>query len=41
LVGTTGAYGRAMASTYNLRPVPDEVLLPRSSSSSSSPGSSR
>ena len=29
LVGTTGAYGRAMASTYNLRPVPDEVMLPR------------
>lgn len=40
LVGTTGAYGRAMASTYNLRPVPDEVLLPRSSSSST-PGSVR
>jgi diaminopimelate decarboxylase/aspartate kinase len=30
LVGTTGAYGRAMASTYNLRPVPDEVVLPPS-----------
>jgi diaminopimelate decarboxylase/aspartate kinase len=29
LVGTTGAYGRAMASTYNCRPVPDEVVLPR------------
>ena len=29
LVGTTGAYGRAMASTYNLRPVPDEVVLAR------------
>ncbi len=28
LVGTTGAYGRSMSSTYNLRPVPDEVLLP-------------
>jgi diaminopimelate decarboxylase/aspartate kinase len=28
LVGTTGAYGRAMASTYNLRPVPPEVVLP-------------
>lgn len=28
LVGTTGAYGRAMASTYNLRPIPDEILLP-------------
>jgi diaminopimelate decarboxylase/aspartate kinase len=28
LVGTTGAYGRAMSSTYNLRPVPDEVVLP-------------
>jgi diaminopimelate decarboxylase/aspartate kinase len=27
LVGTTGAYGRAMSSTYNLRPVPDEVVL--------------
>ena len=27
LVGTTGAYGRAMASTYNLRPIPDEVVL--------------
>jgi diaminopimelate decarboxylase/aspartate kinase len=34
LVGTTGAYGRAMASTYNLRPVPDEVMLPRVSPSS-------
>lgn len=31
LVGTTGAYGRAMASTYNLRRIPDEVLLPRRS----------
>ncbi|MDP2339703.1 MAG: bifunctional aspartate kinase/diaminopimelate decarboxylase [Deltaproteobacteria bacterium] len=29
LVGTTGAYGRSMASTYNLRPIPDEVLMPR------------
>ncbi len=29
LVGTTGAYGKAMASTYNLRDVPDEVLLSR------------
>lgn len=28
LIGTTGAYGRSMASTYNLRPVPDEVVLP-------------
>ena len=28
LVGTTGAYGRSMASTYNLRPIPEEVLLP-------------
>ncbi len=28
LVGTTGAYGRAMSSTYNLRPVPEEVVLP-------------
>jgi len=28
LVGTTGAYGRAMSSTYNLRPAPDEVVLP-------------
>jgi diaminopimelate decarboxylase/aspartate kinase len=31
LVGTTGAYGRAMSSTYNLRPAPDEVVLPRRS----------
>jgi diaminopimelate decarboxylase/aspartate kinase len=29
LVGTTGAYGRAMASNYNLRGVPEEVLLRR------------
>ena len=29
LVGTTGAYGRSMASTYNLRPIPDESLLLR------------
>jgi diaminopimelate decarboxylase/aspartate kinase len=28
LVGTTGAYGRAMSSTYNLRPMPEEVVLP-------------
>ncbi len=27
LVGTTGAYGRAMASTYNLRPIPEEFFL--------------
>ncbi len=27
LVGTTGAYGRSMASSYNLRAIPDEVLL--------------
>jgi bifunctional diaminopimelate decarboxylase / aspartate kinase len=30
LIGTTGAYGRAMASTYNLRAVPEEVYLPAS-----------
>ncbi|HEY1097547.1 MAG TPA: bifunctional aspartate kinase/diaminopimelate decarboxylase, partial [Myxococcota bacterium] len=29
LVGTTGAYGRAMASSYNLRDIPDEVVLSR------------
>lgn len=28
LVATAGAYGRAMASSYNLRPPPEEVLLP-------------
>ena len=28
LVATAGAYGRAMASAYNLRPPPEEVLLP-------------
>ncbi|HEY3444750.1 MAG TPA: bifunctional aspartate kinase/diaminopimelate decarboxylase [Myxococcales bacterium] len=28
LIGTTGAYGRAMASEYNLRPPAPEVLLP-------------
>jgi diaminopimelate decarboxylase/aspartate kinase len=27
LVGTTGAYGRAMSSSYNLRPPPEERLL--------------
>ncbi|MEP0548692.1 MAG: diaminopimelate decarboxylase [Rhodothermales bacterium] len=29
LVATAGAYGRAMASTYNLRPLPEEVVLER------------
>jgi diaminopimelate decarboxylase/aspartate kinase len=37
LVGTTGAYGRAMASTYNLRPIPEEVVLVASPSTSTSP----
>ena len=27
LIGTTGAYGHAMASHYNLRPPPDERLI--------------
>ncbi len=27
LIAATGAYGRAMASSYNLRPLPEEVLL--------------
>ena len=27
LVATVGAYGRAMASSYNLRPIPDEELV--------------
>lgn len=27
LIATAGAYGRSMASTYNLRPIPDELLI--------------
>jgi bifunctional diaminopimelate decarboxylase / aspartate kinase len=27
LVANTGAYGRSMASSYNLRPPPHEIIL--------------
>jgi diaminopimelate decarboxylase/aspartate kinase len=30
LLLNAGAYGRVMASSYNLRPIPEEILLPRS-----------
>lgn len=29
LIATAGAYGRVMASQYNLRPIPEELVLPR------------
>jgi diaminopimelate decarboxylase/aspartate kinase len=27
LIANTGAYGRAMASSYNLRPPPEELVI--------------
>jgi diaminopimelate decarboxylase/aspartate kinase len=28
LIANTGAYGRSMASSYNLRQPPEEIILP-------------